>query len=200
MSGNEWVVARTTPWPDGERCVEIASDPDSLDPSLLWEDARTTYSSLAGPHDDMREAVEAAIRMRDEWQSESGETVVIGWASSLYPVTASPRSDEELRKAAEDWYAALPCCEYCGEKLVGTTTTYLDTWGDPYPACNDWHAHLVECDRFEQNVVAQWEYWNQKAQSINNVQARTYCLVQAAKIADEYRESYGSDIMEVWGR
>lgn len=195
----EWFVARTTPWPDSAQCVEIASDLDSLDPSLLWEDAGTTYSSLAGPHNDMREAVDAAIRMRDEWQRESGKPVVIGWASPLYPVSASPRSDEELRKAAEDWYAALPCCSYCGDRVVGADPFYRDTWGDPFAACNDWHAHLVECDRFERHVVAQWEYWRERSREAGSVQARAHGMAQAARIADEYLENYGSDIVEVWG-
>lgn len=199
MSSNEWYVARTTPWPDGQRCVEIASTVDDLDPSLLWEDSGNTYSSLAGPHNDMREAVKAAITMRDEWQRESGEDVLIGWASPLYPVSASPRSDEELRKAAEEWYAALPCCSYCGDKVTGPDPFYRDDWGDPFAACNDWHAHLVQCDRAERAVVQLWYYWREQATLAGGVQAKAHCMAKAASIASEYEENYGTNMVEEWG-
>lgn len=138
---SEWIVSRSTPWPDGTPTVEIATDVDHLDPSLFWEENGTEYHDLtACGYDDPREAVRAAIRVRNMWQKEreqAGEKddVVIGWANPFYPTTADPKTEEELISRANELWEAMPVCQHCGVK--GVMSKYDDdAWGS-FHACDE---------------------------------------------------------------
>lgn len=145
MKRQTWITARTTPWPDGERCVEIATDVDHLDPSLFWEERGSEYDKLTDEYDDPREAVEAALRMRDLWAAETGEVVLVGLSNPFYSVAHSEKTDEEMRAWGEKAYEQIPRCAHCGNTCFDQYAD--DVTGETFHACNEYHA---ECYMYEQ--------------------------------------------------
>lgn len=167
---SEWIVSRSTPWPDGTPTVEIATDVDHLDPSLFWEEKGTAYDDLtARGYEDPREAVRAAIRVRNMWQEKRakeglGDEVVIGWANPFYPTSADPKTDEELVSRANELWEAMPVCQHCGVKGV-MSEYHDDAWG-AFHACDDgcatlfvWSLQEDDTEEAESRVSSEPSFW-----------------------------------------
>jgi hypothetical protein len=71
----------------------------------------------------MSDAVEAAIRIAEQWEKDDGEQVFIasgcthGMFTELEGEPYSPELATKLREAAKEFDATLPCCHYCGDLI-----------------------------------------------------------------------------------
>ncbi len=144
MKRQTWIVSRCEPWPSGEQCVEIATDVDHLDPSLFWERDGSDYDRLCIEWSDPRDAVDAAIKVRDLWVAESGKPVKIDHANPVF-YGMDGKTDAELRAWAIKTYDEMPRCVHCSNvcQEVGMPGNYEDdVTGESFHACCDWHAEL----------------------------------------------------------
>lgn len=90
-------------------------------------DMLATRYADEGSYDDPREALEAAIKVRDCLQADHPDEE-IGIAFGHFDmVEGEPKGLEELRAEIEKHYESLPKCDRCG-KLIGdeTYTIYSD--------------------------------------------------------------------------
>ena len=139
-----WYTARTRPWPDAIPTVQVADDYEKFDPGLLadgWGDDRSEYARLTDEYDDPRDAVAAAVQMRDLWQTELGASEVVVLSIAPGPEwVPSESSEEDLAAWSERIWDSLPVCEHCGHK--GSMSKYEYDGLDLY-ACDEHHATLA---------------------------------------------------------
>ena len=98
----------------GNYMVEIAyPDQDSIGSDML-----ATHYADEGEYSDPREALEAAIKVRDMLQKDHpNETIGIAFGH-FDMVEGEPQDMEELKAEIEKHYESLPKCDRCG-KLIG---------------------------------------------------------------------------------
>jgi hypothetical protein len=114
-----YYVSRQHYYYSGENVVEI--EPGGLDysgPDMLT----TKYPGEGVEFDDPRDAVEAAIRIRDSWRADAGETVHISYGQTTGGMGMEHESDDtDNDEAARDWarrrWDEVPKCDRCGEAL-----------------------------------------------------------------------------------
>lgn len=154
---NEWFVSRQSYWgvdPEDQYCVEIAfGGLDYANSDML----ASKYVGEGETFSDPREAVKAAMSVRDAWQADRPDiTIRIDYGCTggdTMPFLDNP-SDDELKQWAESKWEALPKCERCGEVLGRTTYTHmLNHDGDQF--CSEYCAEeayndLVRDDETEE--------------------------------------------------
>lgn len=108
----------------GNYLVEIAyPDRDSMGSDML----ATNYAD-EGEYSDPREALEAAIKVREMLQADyPNETVGIAFGH-FEMVEGEPQDMEELKAEIEKHYESLPKCDRCG-KLIEDGSHVI--YGDP---------------------------------------------------------------------
>ena len=123
MNAVKFFVSRQRPYyQDGQAQVEIAQgglDYSGADMLCL------KYRKLGEGEEfiGMSEAVEAAIRIAEQWSADDGEQVFIasgcthGMFTELEGEPYSPELATKLREAAKEFDATLPHCDHCGELI-----------------------------------------------------------------------------------
>jgi hypothetical protein len=145
-----WFVSRQRYWPDGDLMVEIAgggrdySNPDMFSPK---------YPGEGKEYADPREAVKAALTIRDLWKKDApdeeigvDEGCTGGWTM---PFDGS--DDDTLIAWAEKEYADLEKCALCGKILPAKRERWqANDWsGEEY--CSEDCARIVSEDEAEQD-------------------------------------------------
>lgn len=119
---DKWFVSRQCYWgvEEGEDLVvEIAyGGTDYANPDML-SDPGGIYGKLGSckEYSDPREALTAALAVREEWQKQEKDTIRIehGYTGGMTMPFMSFPDDEELKKWAADEWEKLPKCDICGE-------------------------------------------------------------------------------------
>ena len=129
-----WFVSRQLYWgvePEDQNCVEIAAGGiDYANPDMLV----AKFSGEGEEYTDPREAVEAAIQIRDAWKAAS-PSLVINIAHGATGGATMPfegDTDAALKAWAEKQYKNLPKCSHCGDVLGKETYTTLDDPDDKF--------------------------------------------------------------------
>jgi len=116
MNNNLYFVSRQHYWPDGEHIVEIAvggrdyANPDMLVPK---------YTGEGEEYEDPREAVAAAIAIRDAWRKDKPD-VQIDVAHGCTGGDTMPFeacTGFELNAWANKRWGDAPKCDHCGGLL-----------------------------------------------------------------------------------
>lgn len=113
-----YFVSRQSYWPSGDLVVEIAAGGlEYSNPDMLVE----KYPELGEgkEYTDPREAVKAALAIRDAWNKDSDEPCRIetGFTYGMtWPFEECP-SDENLVKWAEEAWDRVPKCPSCEQPL-----------------------------------------------------------------------------------
>ena len=162
-SQSEWFVSRQNYWgveSEDALCVEIAfggidySNADMLAAKYIGEG-----ESYTNPI----EAVEVAIKIRDNWNDDlkkSGENVTArvdkGSTGGMGIPFLSERTDEELRAWARETLESLPKCDECGDLLGTETYTHSlnfddDRFCSSYCAERAYDGHFAESDEEAQD-------------------------------------------------
>lgn len=118
-----WTVTRQIQFPDGSHVVEISRGGiDYCNPDAL----ESRYAGEFCEHEDPRDAVESAIAIAQQWQAdEPDEDILIDYGATggmTLPFDGMELCEEtfaELRRWAENSWAALEKCAQCGELLRG---------------------------------------------------------------------------------
>lgn len=160
-------VSRQNYWPDGEMIVEVAeggldySGADMLVPKWRALGEGQEYT-------DPREAVDAAIQIRDVWRASSGNPEIeIGVGCTMgFTLPFEPATDEYAKTWAEKKYEALEKCVQCGE-LIGKERYTHDLNFDREGFCssncseNNYLFCLGEDER-----EAEEEYWAGRSEKV----------------------------------
>ena len=125
-------VTRQCQWPEGTLMVEVcAGSLDYANPGMLTP----RFASLGEgcEFSDPREAVNAAVQIRDAWkrEQEAGAEILLGYGATggmTMPFDAC--SDEDARAWADDAWEKLPKCDHCGEALGAPRDRYRLLDGD----------------------------------------------------------------------
>lgn len=132
----KYYVSRQIEWDSGDHLVEIVcGGVDYANPGML-----VPYFKLLGEgceYIDAREAVEAAINIRDAWkQIKPEEDIEIAFGSTGgMTMTLTRYDDEALIKKAEELYEKVPKCEHCGDILLDKR--YGHDLSDEYVFCSE---------------------------------------------------------------
>jgi hypothetical protein len=110
-----YFVSRQKYWPEGDRVVEVAGGGlDYANPDMLVE----AYPDLGEGKEyiDPREAVKAAISIRDAWKIDTPYQVrvEVGYTGGWTMPFAEEPTDEELLEWAENQFQDLEKCDACG--------------------------------------------------------------------------------------
>jgi hypothetical protein len=97
---------------------------------------------------DPREAIEAAITIKDAWIQAGEENAKVGYGSTGgFTLPFEGKEDEDCRAWAEKVYAKLPKCQACGElrgeerECFGNDySTHMNDKGERYPFCSQYCA------------------------------------------------------------
>lgn len=135
-------VSRQRYWPDGDLVVEIASGGvEYSNPDMLVEKYGKLGEGLET--NDPREALEAAIAVRDAWNADLKAVyeeieaptardpnffysrVEIGYTMGMTMPFESYPSDDDLREWAEKAWENTPKCDQCGEPLPEEPDRYV---------------------------------------------------------------------------
>lgn len=116
-----WCVTRQHQWPDGDFVVEISSGGiDYTNPGALCKKYSGEFEEFNNP----QEAVEAGIRIAQQWKKDSPDKdILIGsgcTAGMTMPFDGLPLTIETynlLRHNAKECYDELEKCDECGELL-----------------------------------------------------------------------------------
>lgn len=117
-----YFVSRQRYWPDGDLFVEIAAGGlDYANPDMLV----SKYPGEGQEYLNPKEAVEAAIAIRDAWKKDSDEEINIGYGfTGGHTMPFSQSTDDELINWAERRYNTLPKCAECDGILGKETFTH----------------------------------------------------------------------------
>lgn len=147
----QYFVSRQRYWHGGDQVVEIAEGGlQYANPDMLT-DGKGIYRKLGSRcvYDDPTEALDAAIRVRDEWLKHTDEPVRIEagftWGFTC-PFNEHP-SDEALREWAAEVKQKLhddaPKCEMCGDPIFTEDWWYIPALGTDIRFCSEYC-----CDRY----------------------------------------------------
>ena len=159
----KWFVSRQLYWPDGDTVVEIAKGGlDYANADMLSDENNRIYGKLGCDQEykDPREALEAAIKIRDEWLVQSPRSdirIEHGFTGgNTMPFTSYP-TDEELKEWAEKEWQSLEKCAYCGKVLPDMYYHLL--YDDPdIKYCSEYCADEVSDAMDAQNELDAMEY------------------------------------------
>jgi hypothetical protein len=130
-----YYVSRQLYWPDGDPVVEIAAGGlDYANPDMLC----TRFAGEGETYTDPRDALAAAISIRDEWQAHERRRkesrinpddirIEHGFTAGFTMPFMSHDEDAELLAWAEKEAESLPRCDRCGEIIEGNP---IRIWGD----------------------------------------------------------------------
>lgn len=135
------VVTRQRQWPEGNLVVEIsAGDINYTNPGALTAKYDGEFEEFA----EMTEAVEAGIRIAQQWQADEPDVEILiatgGTGGMTMPFPGEPLNDETfegLRKEAAEHDAELDRCAECGA-ILGKER-YGDGYGE-YDCCSEYCA------------------------------------------------------------
>ncbi|HEY7415550.1 MAG TPA: hypothetical protein VH593_10185 [Ktedonobacteraceae bacterium] len=145
-----YFVSRQHYWDNGDYGVEIVRDLDDASPDMLV----AKYPD-EGEYDDPRDAVEAAIKIRDAWQADmvkDGGPDYLAPVVGIYGFTTghglvAPEevpSDKHLRAwAKKEWAANVRRCDQCGQIITKKRPVILfgdDSWSFCGQSCADEYA------------------------------------------------------------
>lgn len=167
----KFFVSRQCEYPDGDNVVEIATGGlDYANPGMLGP----RWASLGEGQEftDPREAVEAAINVRDQWQKllqHNGELpdIDISFGSTGGFTLPLPRmSDDELKEKADKLYEKLPKCDECGELLGKETYTHDYAMNDEkfcrtYCAEKNYNSHISSETEDDIAIAGNLENWEE---------------------------------------
>jgi len=131
--------------------VEIAFPSiDYSSPDMLV----ANYAGEGEEYKDPRDAVEAALRIRDEWKKDSGEEIIVT-AGSFNGMEGEEETDEDLRAWAEKQYASMPKCAVCGE-IIDPDEHYInpDSEWNEEKFCSEQHAERAYFEAHEDDENA----------------------------------------------
>lgn len=124
---SKWFVSRQSYWgvdPEDQYCVEIAfGGLDYANADMLIE----KYDGEGQEYSDPREAVNAALQIRDQWKKDEPQ-LIINVAHGFTGGSTMPfegDKDEALKVWAEKKYLELPKCEECGT-LIDEKEHYIN--------------------------------------------------------------------------
>ena len=144
-----WFVSRQSYWgvdPEDQYCVEIAAGGlDYANPDML----AVKYDGEGEEYEDPREAVEAAIKIRDAWKAEMPDkTINVAHGATLgCSMLFFSEAEEALKAWAAEKYESLPKCARCGELLKkGETYALFDSFDGEEKYCSSYCAEK-EYDR-----------------------------------------------------
>lgn len=159
----KFFVSRQCEYPDGDYVVEIVQGGlDYANPGMLvpkWKELGEGQEFT-----DPREAVEAAINIRDQWNLlkfypnvigaiEHGVEISFG-STGGFTLPLPRMSDDELKAKADQLYEKLPKCAECGD-LLGKETYTHDYADKDEKFCRDYCAEKNYnnqlCDNEEDN-------------------------------------------------
>lgn len=115
----KWFVSRQCYWgvdPDEQNVVEIAQGGcDYANPDMLVE----KYEGEGKTYTDPVEAVEASLKIAEQWHKDSPELIIGVAHGSTGGMTMPFEADEQekLREWAKKTLEALPKCDRCGAVL-----------------------------------------------------------------------------------
>lgn len=135
-----YYVSRQNYWPEGELFVEIASG------GLNYANADMLGTKF--PHlgegkefNDPREAVEAALAIKNEWQKLTDEEVNVGMGNTMgFTQPFDADTEENLRARAEAIWTKLDKCAHCGELLPAKGARYGCPDLGEYDCCSEYCA------------------------------------------------------------
>ena len=91
----------------------------------VGSDMLATYYTDEGEYSDPREALEAAIKVRDQLQADHPDEEV-GIAFGHFDlVEGEPQDLDDLKQEIEDHYQRLPKCDLCGD-IIETASWIAD--------------------------------------------------------------------------
>ena len=160
----KYIVTRQSYWyatEDDPYGIEIALDDDETsNPGAL--SARYEHDFFTS--NDPREIVDAAIRLRTAWRKDLPREKPLAFTFSFndlcYPGLYEGDTIYDLRRWAEETYAEMLKCDFCGELIPDAQKAWqhIDDWGEDAPKfCSErcaedaeirWHKELPEewCD------------------------------------------------------
>ncbi len=127
----KFYLSRQNYWPDGDLVVEIAKGGLDYANADMLSDQGTPYAKMGCGQEyaDPREALKAAIAIRDEWlvlSSRSDIRVETGYTGGYtMPFQAFP-DDEDLAMWAQREWDAIEKCARCGEPIVEAWHHHFD--------------------------------------------------------------------------
>jgi hypothetical protein len=143
-------VSRQCYYYSGDYCVEIQlGGRDCAGPDMLVEKYRSLGEGKE--FDDVREATEAAIKIRDVWQKhldapqleDEAKKVIIGMGNSMgMGVGVEEDTDKNLRARAQKIFDKMPKCDECGgfrgtESFGHDFSLTVNDKEDRYPFCSE---------------------------------------------------------------
>ena len=145
-----YFVSRQRYWSTGENVVEIAAGGlDHSGPDML-SDHFNIYARLGSglETDDPREALRAAVAIRDEWNRQLEAAYAADECSLSDPIScrievgynldmitpAEEPTDEQLQEWAQQEWDSLPTCYWCGER--GDLPYYIPEIGEEVRFCS----------------------------------------------------------------
>lgn len=135
-----WFVSRQSYWgvePEDQYCVEIAAGGmDNANPDMLV----AKYEGEGEEYADPREAVEAALKVRDAWKANRpGDVINVAHGDTCgMTLPFEGDTDEALKQWAEKKYESLPKCDECGE-IIGKDSHKLWEYPD-FEFCREYCA------------------------------------------------------------
>jgi len=148
----KWFVSRQHYWHSGDLVVEIAGGGlDYANADMLCD----KYPKLGEgqEYDDPREAVRAAIAIRDAWNKDESETARVeagftgGWSM---PFEEEPTDEDLIAWAQKEW-ESIPKCPGCGEPMY-SDERYGHQFTDEYEFCSQSCA-----EKDYEAIMADWE-------------------------------------------
>lgn len=119
---SRYFVSRQMVWPDGTPVVEIAGCLDMAGPDMLVENFKSEGEGRE--FDDPREAVAAAIRIRDLWWAAGKDRSLKDWEKielrlqrSFVIQEVDELDDEALLAWAEKRFENIKKCAECGDPI-----------------------------------------------------------------------------------
>lgn len=129
----KYFCSRQSYWPAGENVVEIAAGGlEYSNPDMLSDLPDHTYGKLGDMLETMdpREALEAAIAIRDEWNRRGGNArIEVGFTHGCTIPFEEHPTDKQLQEWAEAAWAETPKCAKCGDPLPGEDWYYIPEIG-----------------------------------------------------------------------
>lgn len=150
----KWFVSRQSYWgvePEDQYCVEIArggliyTNPDML---------VSKYDGEGEEYADPREAVEAALKIRDAWKKDDPDlTINVAHGATMgFTIPFEGDGDEALKKWAETEYENLPKCDQCGE-LIEEEYKLFDY--EDFKFCREYCAEKWLSEQYHEDELAE---------------------------------------------
>lgn len=141
----KYFLSRQCYWPTGDCVVEIAGGGvDYANPDMLADTPDYRYNKLGDMLEtqDPREALQAAIAIRDEWRKHTDEPVRIecGFTHGFTMPFEEEPTDEELHAWAKKAWENTPKCAKCGDPLEEDDWFYIPELGEEVKLCSSYCA------------------------------------------------------------